>query len=106
MIIKKEFKKIADPRWMYAFVKINACIGKEFEFSSIVQWPSSKDSEAYEKCICDGIKEAIIEFGISQPVGKYVLEEIKASEAINESAPIAYYFAAKEAMVDFLHANK
>jgi hypothetical protein len=61
------------------------------------------DDKKYDQCVCKGIKEALNEFGYDKPFGSYVLEEIKVSENLDECVPIAYCWAAKQAMKEFLY---
>jgi hypothetical protein len=102
MIIEKEFKKITGPTKLYGYIKINAIKTNSFSFMSEVDWPPYMDSKRYEEFVCKGIKEAIQEYGYSPQFGTYSLIEVKISKKIDESVPIAYYFAAKQAMQEFL----
>ena len=105
MIIEKEFKKITSKSY-YAYVLIEINFSGDFNFLSLANWPSSFDSMIYEECICRGIKEALNDFGYLKPIGSYILKKIKVSNDLDESVPIAYCWAAKLAMKDFLSAVK
>ena len=101
MVIDKEIKRYTAKQY-YGYVKIDFDLKADFNFKSMACWPTPLDAAAYEDCICKGIKEALSECGYITPLGSYVLEEIKVSENIDESVPIAYYWAAKSAIKEYL----
>jgi hypothetical protein len=102
MEIEKEIKRYTAKQF-YGYVKIDLTLDGSFNFKSMAYWPDPFDGKTYENSICDGIREALSEYGYSTPIGSYVLKEIKISEKIDESVPIAYYWAAKSAIKEYLH---
>jgi hypothetical protein len=106
MIVEKEFKKTTGPKFLYSYVKINTSFSKDFCFSSIADWPPAFDDILRcEECVRKGILDSLSELGFSAPFGTYILEGVKVSEEEPyESVPIAYYFATKDAIRQFLNS--
>jgi hypothetical protein len=107
MIFEKEFKKSTSIRFFYSYVKIDANFSKDFCFKSIAEWPLIFDDVTRcEEQIHKGILDSLSEQGFSVPFGTYILENVKVSEDPFESVPIAYYWATKDAIRNFLNSIK
>lgn len=105
MIFEETFNKITGPKRLYGYVRINANYTSSFSYSSLVKWPDFLDSTRYEECIIKGIKDALSDCGFSNFNGSYKLEAIRIADNVDDSAPIAYYWAAKNAVTKFLRSS-
>ena len=88
-----EYNWVTGPRSIYAKVTLSICSHDQFVFESRAQWPE----ENYDHWVVDGILDAL--FGWDHKpmlAGRFVLLEI-GWHPVN-SAPIAYYRAAKTAV--------
>jgi hypothetical protein len=92
-----EYERVVGPRSVYGRVSIVVSPCETLEFESRVKWP---DGANYDQMVLDGILDALVGWGYRPIVARFELAEI-GWHPVN-SAPIAYYRAAKRAVRSLL----
>ncbi len=89
-------------RCIFGEVTLSAVPSKTFSFVSRVVWPAGVN---YEECVIDGIFDVLISSDLHPICGvKFTLEEIGWDQ--NDSVPMGYYFAAREAARKILRLDE
>lgn len=88
-----EYERVLGPRSMYAKVSLSICTSEVFAFESRAQWPE----ENYDRWVLDGILDSLFGWDSKPVLGARVVLEDVGWHPVN-SAPIAYYRAAKIAV--------
>ena len=79
-------------RPVFGEVMLSAAPSKTFSFASCVTWPAGGN---YEECVLDGILDVLVASDFHPICGvRFTLENIGWNE---DSVPMGYYFAAREA---------
>jgi hypothetical protein len=92
-----EYKRVVGPRSIYAGVSILVTPNDEIEFETKPDWPGKRRDEPM---IFDGILDALVGWEYGLLVARFTVVEV-GYDPVN-SAPIAYYWAAKRAVQSLL----
>ena len=99
--ISHEFNHIAGPRSVYAKVVLTLEPAESFEFASAVRWPDGN----FDDWVVDGILDALFCLQHRPAIAaRFRLQEV-GWHPVN-SAPIAYYWAAKNAVAGYLTSRE
>jgi hypothetical protein len=91
--VAHECNTVVGPRSIFARVKLSLCSNDSFVFESRVRWPE----ENYDRWVLDGVLDALFGVDNKPPLGVRVVLLEAGWDPVN-SAPIAYYRAAKIAV--------
>lgn len=99
---KYTYRVHTGPRFIYGEVTLAASPSDTFSFISAVTWPEKCD---YGVFVIDGILDVLIPFDLYPLLGvTFVLQTIGWDNI--DSAPIGYYYAAKEAARHILRIDE
>jgi hypothetical protein len=97
--VKYSYHKIFGPTTRTAEVVLTGKPAEKFSFTSQVNWPETPD--ACNECVLEGILDILISSDFNPTLGvSFILEDIRWHEI--ESAPFAFYHAAREATKQIL----
>jgi hypothetical protein len=86
---------------MFGEVTLSARPARSFAFSSQAIWPEGENCDAL---VLDGILDVLIPFRLTPVLGgEFVLQAVRWHDV--DSAPMGYYWAAKEATNRILHID-
>lgn len=86
---------------MFGEVTLSAVPFKTFAFASCVVWPAGGN---YEECVLDGILDVLVSSDFHPICGvRFTLEKIEWNE---DSVPVGYYFAARDATRKILRSDE
>jgi hypothetical protein len=99
--VSHEFNRALGPRSSYGKVVLSIYPSETFSFTSAVQWPD----ENWDNWVIDGILDAI--FCVQhRPLLGVAFRLLEIGYHPVNSAPIAYYWAAKNAVTGFLSSRE
>ncbi len=88
-------------RPVFGEVTLSAAPSKTFSFAACVTWPAGGN---YEECVLDGILDVLVSADFHPICGvRFTLENIGWNE---DSVPVGYYFAAREATRKILRLDE
>ena len=95
------FHRQVGPRFAFGAVTLSAVPFKTFSFTSCVVWPAGGN---YEECVLDGILDILVSSDFHPICSvRFTLDEIGWNE---DSVPVGYYFAAREATRKILRLDE
>ncbi|MHB8974777.1 MAG: hypothetical protein ACYC3X_30495 [Pirellulaceae bacterium] len=92
------FKRALGGRGQYAGLTVRFEPADDFSLDFRVQWPENEVAELYEHCVMDGVLDELLTQEIGFVVTRLRVHVLAIEWHPVDSAPIAFYFAARGAV--------